>query len=80
MKYLLDEKEFLELTERADRAVNTKDLQMLCSLVANHAPAKRDWTSNTDPAGCILTVKGEHYCDDCPVAEICPHPYKNWSK
>jgi len=56
-----------------------KILQDLCTRVANNEPVKEGWYKGK-PWGCILTEEGEWYCDDCPVQDICPHDYKEWSQ
>lgn len=84
MQYLLSQEEMDALKVRAmrgDEAPTKDQLQKLCTLVADHAPAHRGWyEKNTSPWGCILTEEGHHYCDDCPASGVCPHPYKKWSK
>lgn len=84
MQYLLTAEELAGLQERAkrgDKAPDEKALQSLCSLVADHAPVEDGWKAGT-PWGCILTRKDKHgwYCDECPAQDVCPHPYKRWSK
>jgi len=81
MMYILTQEEF-DLLQEKNRKL-TKDaqkiLQDLCIRVANNEPVKEGWYKGK-PWGCILTEEGEWYCDDCPVQDICPHDYKEWSQ
>jgi hypothetical protein len=82
MQYLLTQQEFDELNDKA-RAVqvrHTEELQSVCTLVANHAPAHRPWApKDKSPWLCIIGHRG-HYCDCCPAKNICPYQFKEWSK
>ncbi len=83
MQYLLTEDEYLDLTTKHSQnlRLQQKELQELCSKIADEMPIQRDWDANNHkPWGCILTAKYEWYCDKCPVQKICPNPYKEWSK
>lgn len=84
MQYLLTQEEYDALRARQQHEIKlSRDkLQKLCTKIANTMPIKRSWDPNKEPYpwGCILTEKYEHYCDDCPVQEICPEPDKEWSK
>lgn len=86
MQYILTEDEYTKLkslAEKGKKAPSDKDLQMLCTQVADHMPIEWGWGDNPDipkPWRCILSVKTEWYCDQCPVKRICPHPHKEWSK
>ena len=81
MKYILSQEEYDELvnanTLYAQKYQDT--LQDLCTRVANSEPVKEGWYAGK-VWGCILTHKDEWYCDDCPVTEVCPNRYKEWSK
>ena len=84
MQYLLTQEEYdaLRARQQHEIALSTKKLQKLCTEIANTMPVKRSWDPKAEPSpwGCILTEKHEHYCDLCPVQEICPEPHKEWSK
>jgi len=83
MQYILTEEEYTELkkTRKLEDAVNKEKLQELCTLVANHAPATRPWDKeNTSPWHCGINSKHESYCDHCPCQDLCPNPFKEWSK
>lgn len=84
MKYILTEAEYTELKQaHSARAKAASDrLQEICVLAAQHIPVSRDWSEDKTPRpwGCILATPSPHYCDDCPVSEICPNPRKRWSK
>lgn len=81
MMYVLTQEEFDALQEKkrkiSEDARNV--LQDLCTRVANSEPVKEGWYTGK-PWGCILTEKSEWYCDDCPVQDVCPYPYKEWSQ
>lgn len=82
-QFLLSELEY-ETLKAAPAVVQHKAnevLQNLCTRVANHEPVVWGWGTTPDPKpwGCILT-KGQWYCDQCPVSDMCPHPNKEWSK
>ena len=57
-------------------------LQKLCTQVADNLPCVRFWEDHDplEPCGCILSKKHEWYCDECPVQDVCPNQYKEWSK
>jgi hypothetical protein len=86
VKYILSQKEYDDLLERAVKveAENTRELQEFCTMVADTLPIKWTWGEGKDtptPWGCILTeVDVEWYCDQCPAQKVCPHQYKEWSK
>ena len=82
MQILLTHDEYGSLKEKAGRAVEYDDLQKLCTLVANFAPATRSWdTGNESPWGCLLDEESNpEYCDDCPAEEMCPYEYKQFSQ
>jgi hypothetical protein len=81
MMYILTQEEFDALQEKKRKI--TEDarnvLQDLCTRVANSEPVKEGWYAGK-PWGCILTEKGEWYCDDCPVQDVCPKDFKEWSQ
>lgn len=98
MQYILTQEELSALQSRADAGdaikrsmPSIKELQALCSLVADHVPVKSGWYKGK-VWGCILTTrKGEGeeqdysddyewYCDDCPAQKACPYNYKQFSK
>lgn len=89
MQYILSDEEFKALSARANagdalvkRMPSVKELQKLCSLVADHVPVEKGWYKGK-AWGCILTTKKsgyEWYCDDCPAQNACPYPNKNWSQ
>lgn len=80
MQYLLTEKEYLDLTEKRPES-HKKTLQQLCTMVADYMPVNAGWRPvEPSPWGCILSQKGEWYCDACPVQKLCPQPSKSWSK
>lgn len=88
MQYILTEEEYQALTKKKDWkagvGVTGKRLQQICTKVADEMPIKWSWGgSNPEPWGCIITKEKqgeEWYCDQCPVQDICPHPYKAWSQ
>lgn len=88
MMYLLTEEEYQDLLQKKHEHIKlarTK-LQNLCIKIADEMPVLWGWGDNPDipkPWGCILTKETpsyEWYCDNCPVADICPNPNKHWSK
>lgn len=81
MKYILSQEEYDGLVN-ANKLYAQKyqdTLQDLCTRVANSEPVKEGWYAGR-PWGCVLTREDEWYCDDCPVTNVCPKPYKAWSK
>lgn len=95
MQYLLSEEEYKDLLNRIEEAesksfdLSKKKLQELCTKIADTMPIKCSWDKKREPApwGCLITRQndpedpyGEWYCDDCPVQDICPYEYKDWSK
>lgn len=81
MQYLLTEEELNALHHRkaADDKQTIDLIQDLCTKVADHMPVVVLPGSPSQPWGCIITQK-RGLCDECPVKEFCPHPYKRWSK
>jgi len=91
MQYILTEEEYRALREKATRASkfpSDKALQELCTKIADTMPIKRRWDPKGEPTPWVCKLsKNEDmrdanmgYCDQCPVQDICPHPYKSWSK
>jgi hypothetical protein len=86
MQYILSEEEYKELHRQANRpqlvTISKTKLQALCIKIADEMPIPIPWDRTAPPEawGCILTHKGEWYCDQCPVQTICPHDNKEWSK
>lgn len=85
MQYILTEEEYNSLRARQefDIKIQRDKLQTLCTHIANTMPVTVKWFNDGQPTpwGCILTEDhGDHYCDECPVQDICPHEYKEWSK
>jgi hypothetical protein len=80
MQYLLTEEEYnkLKQTQELDLKLKKDGLQKLCTKIANTMLVDEGWYKGK-PWGCILT-HDDWYCDSCPVAGICPHPSKKWSK
>ena len=82
MQYLLSEEEWKDIQEKLSiirKLPDKKLLQKVCTEVSNNMLVQKGWYKGK-AWGCILTVKEEWYCDDCPVKDICPHEYKEWSK
>lgn len=82
MQYLLSQDELDELRARARRApkLDDKQLQDLCSLIADGWIVEDGWYKGK-AWGCIITTrKRDWYCDECVMREICPNPNKEWSK
>lgn len=85
MQYILTEEEFETLQNKKTKDINLskKKLQALCTKIANEMPVVWGWGGpDPKPWGCIKSTEDgdEWYCDNCPVTEICPEPYKHWSK
>lgn len=84
MQYILTQAELDALHESNDERIRTMtvELQEVCTMAADHVPVTVNWFNDGKPKpwGCILTVKHEHYCDECPVNERCPFEHKHWSK
>ena len=84
MQYILTEEEYNELRKKQKYELDKdrRELQMLCTRIANEMPVLWGWSKDETPKpwGCILTTKEEWYCDSCPVREICPNQYKEYSK
>lgn len=86
MQYILTEEEYQKLLhERAEKKLaKTKQMQALCTKIANEMPVIRPWQKRNEPAtpwGCMLDEPGNiGYCDECPVKEICPYDGKVFSQ
>lgn len=95
MQYILTEKEYNDLLNKGKKRedINTKELQELCTLAAEHVPVKWGWGEKPDPKpwGCIIPLieeaerEGEciddlWYCDKCPAQKMCPYEWKEYSK
>ena len=66
--------------EKGLHAVDLKELQKLCTFVADYVPV--NWSDTIRrPWGCILTTrKVFQYCNKCLAENLCPYPRKQWSK
>ena len=86
MQYLLTQQEYeaLHREKQLRTAVQTAELQALCTLAAQHIPIVVKWMTDKTPRpwGCILgpNEQDPKYCDCCPAREVCPHDRKEWSK
>ncbi len=87
MQYILTEEEYaaLKAAGKARLELNQKGLQKLCTKICDEMPVKYWGNKEATPWRCMITVEKEHpgsewYCDNCPVEDICPHPYKSHSK
>lgn len=83
MEYILSQEEMDEVNKlktRVKTLPTLEKLQEICSKAANEWPIKYWGRKEAEPWGCILTAEYEHYCDECPVQDICPYPHKEWSK
>lgn len=85
MQYILSEEEMEEVRQlrvKLKSLPSVDKLQEMCSKIADEYPSWRGWDGKEEPTPwtCVLTAEYEHYCDKCPVQEICPEPYKSWSK
>jgi hypothetical protein len=88
MQYILSEEEmavFSALKERRRSLPDLATLQEMCTKIADEWATWKGWDNEHDPEpwGCVITAEeegDEHYCDNCPVQDICPREYKSWSK
>lgn len=82
MQYILAESELLVLKERATKLKleHAEKLQEFCTRVADEMPILFWGRTVPEPWGCILTRKGESYCDECPAKGVCPYEWKAWSQ
>ena len=82
MQYVLTEDEMAAQQRNNDtlaRLPSVDDLQKFCTMVSDSLILTEGWAKGR-VWGCILTVGKRNYCDDCPAKDVCPYPYKNWSK
>lgn len=85
MQYLLTQEEYNKLQNEAARGrelPDDKELQELCTEIANTMPVLLSWRPAEEPKpwGCIITAESVHYCDYCPAKTICPNKEKHYSK
>lgn len=92
MMYVLTQEEFDELktVQKKAKHKNTKELQKLCTKIADEMPVVWGWGGpDPKPWGCVITkqeiaekqgYQDEWYCDNCPVQTICPSISKPYSK
>lgn len=87
MQYLLTPEEYNKLKQASDelarlkaKGPNTKELQKVCTKIANEMPIKFWGRKEAAPWRCVITLRDEWYCDECPVQTICPYEHKSWSK
>jgi len=80
MMYILTQEEFDSLQEKKRKITEDaqKVLQELCTRVADNEILTESWMKG-QPWGCYLT-KADWYCDQCPVQDVCPYEWKEWSK
>lgn len=90
MQYIYDEQEMADhraMLAKLERLPTVEKLQEFCTFVADNLILTTGWASGR-PWGCIIkgdttrrgAVRVDHYCDECPAKNVCPHPYKRWSK
>lgn len=85
MQFILTEEEYETLKLEADRGKKLPaydELLELCVKISDAMPIDT-WAGKQKPWGCIITARKqghEWHCDECPVADICPYPHKDWSK
>jgi hypothetical protein len=83
VQYILTQAEYDELrtTKQQQFDISQKQLQKLCTQIANEMPIVWGWGGeDPKPWGCIIDESDEWYCDQCPVQSICPEHRKRWSK
>ena len=87
MQYILTEDEFNTLSAEPNEIAKQADkvIMSLCIQVANNKPIVHSYRDENNkvihkPWRCIKSVDYEHYCDECPVNNVCPEPNKEWSK
>ena len=82
MQRLLTEEEYQELLNKIEFEKNKANeiIQKLCTEVANHKPVKFWGNKEALVWGCGIEDDEDAYCDECPVQDVCPEPYKRWSK
>jgi hypothetical protein len=80
MQYVLTETEY-ETLKAAPKLVEDRCYEALLQAsrrIANAEIVKEGWY-----AGRIwqcMFDKADWYCDECPAADLCPYPYKEYSK
>jgi len=83
--YTLTEEEYSTLKEAAQRSSNLptpKQLQTICTLIADTMPIKWSWGIGKEspmPWKCIIN-QSDWYCDECPVRRLCEYPHKKYSQ
>lgn len=82
--YILTQEEYDALVNKADNApqISTKQLQKLCTRIANEMPVRWTWGDGKaapKPWGCKLD-REDWVCDECPVQTICPSDEMEYSK
>ena len=92
MQYILTQEEYdkLRAVQKTSVALEKKKLQALCTKIANEMPVVWGWGQVPDPKpwGCVFHEDDSDpeqyanfgYCDKCPVQEICPYQFKEFSK
>ena len=87
MQYILNEEEMEEIRQlraKMKSLPSVDNLQKMCTKIADEWPTYTGWDKKKPqpaaPWGCVLTADYEHYCDKCPVQNICPLEWKSWSK
>lgn len=81
VQYILTEEEYTELKKKQKYSLelSKNKLQNLCTHIADNLVLTTGWAKG-NPWGCILSTDHEHYCDECPVQDICPSNKKTYSK
>lgn len=87
MQYILSQEEMNQIEDmKSDLKILSAmfakhhKLQEICTKAANEWPIKYWGREEASPWGCVLTDEYVHYCDECPVQDICPSDRKSWSK
>ncbi len=90
MQYLLTEEEYNQLQVKVidaaallRRLPSISALQKICTKAADEWPIKYWGRKEAEPWHCMITAEKEgyeHYCDECPVQNICPYDGKSYSK
>lgn len=82
MQYILTEAEFKQLTNEAkvQKVATDQIIANLCMNICNLQPVTISWIDEDKPWTCIRSSEFEHYCDECPVNNVCTWPAKSWSK
>jgi len=77
VQYLLTEAEYREMSDRPARECLDKAVDERQALCIKFALAVRDYCLAV-PYTC--KDRGIAYCDDCPAANYCKDPKRDWSK